>query len=214
MNPEIVAKFLLEKEITDFRNVDDSEILEYALGERSFENSKFNALIDSSADWASVIAAHIYVDHVLGCFLEEYCVRPRSVSPDSRRLSVADKAAFLHGVGVMSDGALTAINLLNRVRNRFAHRLDFEVTEEQLAEYRSALYSSFGQRFYDRDEFKGTDGGKLGLKMLLKLLVIFVEEERLAYLAHGLHEAKGHARLEHAINVARIALSASRDRTG
>jgi len=181
--------------------------MNFVMAFRSYDIKTFNILIDRSPDWSCIIASHIHLDRVLSCFLEEFCVRPKSVSSGGRRMNALDKAAFLHGVGVLSDGSLHVVNLLNKLRNKFAHELNFEVSDDRVSEYRSTLISEFGDRVYSREEYQKSTDGKLDFKLMLKLSVLFVEEERLAHLKMGLMAEKSRAELEDTIRSVRISNS-------
>ncbi|WP_069298617.1 hypothetical protein [Neptunicoccus sediminis] len=209
MNDDVIQDFLRTKSISCISDVDRDLIVDYAISSRSYDVSGFNNLIDQSPDWASVLVSHIHLDHLLTRFLMEFCVRPKSVSPDVRRMSVLDKCFFLHGVGVLSDGSLSAIKHLNRVRNRFAHQLEFDVPEKFVSEYRAAQISAYGDRVYQREEYRLAEGGQLPFKTMLKLSVLFVEEERLAHLIMGLNAARARADLEEACRFANLQLAKS-----
>lgn len=202
MNPAVVDTFLETLGLENLLNVDRETIIDFAISRRSYDPDKFDKIIDESPDWASVIAAHIHLDHILDAFLEEFCVIPSAISPDKNRMSALDKATFLYGVGVLSEGSMSNIRYQNKMRNRFAHRLEFAVSGRQVAEYRSAMMSSYGDRIRSRDEHKEAVDGTLDIKLLIKFSVIFVEEDRIVHMILGLERAQDDAKLRQQIELA------------
>lgn len=207
MNPNLVDIFLESSHLEDMLQADRKSITDFAMRNRSFDDEKLITLIDESPLWAGIIAAHIHIDHVLGSFLSEYCVRPNAVNPKKRRLAALDKATFLYGVGVLSEGSFSVIRHLNRVRNTFAHSLIFEVPEKEVDEYRSTVTSSYSSRLKERPEYQAADNGKIDFQTLLKISVVFVEEERLAHLIIALRRAHSEADLQDAMSLAQKTLS-------
>lgn len=202
MNPEIIDRFLMAQDHPNILKATDEEIMNFTMSYRSFDWSKFQALLSENADWACVILAHIHLDHVLDVFFFDYCVRPKSISNKNRRLSLIDKTIFLHGVGVLSKETLVSMNKINKMRNKFAHELKFEVSEEELSKHRAEFYSIYGDRLYSRDEYLKSDCKNLSLKTLLKLAVAFLEEERLAFILMGMRNARAQEDLADAMRTA------------
>ncbi|SEN61817.1 hypothetical protein SAMN05216227_101875 [Pseudorhodobacter antarcticus] len=185
---------------------DSEAIVKFAMGHRSYEIDKFDELVLKSPNWACAIAAHIHLDHVLDVFLEDFCVRPKAVRSGAKRMSSLDKATLLYGVGVLSEGSFASISNLNRLRNKFAHELNFDISDAKVDEYRGNLMSAYGDRVRSRTEYFEAVGGRIEFKLMLQLSVLFVEEERLAHLIHGLRFAQSQADLADAMLVARNTL--------
>lgn len=209
MNPELVNVFLKHSKLDNILEADPNSFTEFAMEHRSYDPTEFSSLIDDNPLWSCVIVAHIHIDHVLDTFLNEFCIRPEVINPQKHRLTVLDKSVFLHSVGVLSKGSLTAIKKLNSIRNKFAHKLHFEVSHKEQIGYRSVFTSSYQSRLTERPEFKEAERNEIDLKTLLKLSVVFVEEERLASLIGSLRRAQSELDLKDAMAVAQRTLSGS-----
>ena len=206
MNPELVEGLLKASGANSILEVNSVIISDFVMESRSYDVSKFSDMIDNCPQWAAFVATHIYVDHVLDTFLNAYCARPEAVNPSKRRMSVLDKSSFLYGVGVLSEGTHSSLKKVNSIRNKFAHELSFEVTTKEISEYRSAFTSCYPERLRSRKEYLNASEGKVELKILLKLAVLFLEEERLAFMISTLRRARSEAELQEVLALAQRSL--------
>jgi hypothetical protein len=86
-----------------------------------------------------VLKGHLRIEQLL---LHQIAECPRLVSPerlDLDRLTFPHKLALAVAVGGVPPGDEPSFLAYNRLRNRVAHRLDFDVTTEQVSELRAGL---------------------------------------------------------------------------
>lgn len=75
-----------------------------------------------------ILRAHLFVEHFLTAFLQKK--NPALGDLDSARLSFAQKLALLPASGTSVSYLVPGIRQLNKVRNRLAHSLQAQVTED------------------------------------------------------------------------------------
>lgn len=82
-----------------------------------------------------ILRAHIFVEHFLAVYLQKK--NPGLGDVDSARLSFAQKLALLPPSGTTISYLIPGIQHLNKVRNRLAHTLQAQVSEEDRAVFLS-----------------------------------------------------------------------------
>jgi DNA protecting protein DprA len=85
-------------------------------------------------DIGAVVRAHIYAEYRLGVLLRK---RLGAESYDDRPL--ADKINLAYSKQVIDADGATTLRALNRLRNAFAHQLDYEITPDRLQKFVSEL---------------------------------------------------------------------------
>lgn len=75
-----------------------------------------------------ILRAHLFVEHFLASYLQKW--NPGLGDLDSARLSFAQKLALLPPSGTTISYLIPGIRHLNKVRNRLAHTLQAQVSEE------------------------------------------------------------------------------------
>lgn len=75
-----------------------------------------------------ILRAHLFVEHYLGEYLAE--ANPRLGDLSETRVTFAQKVALLDASNPDIAVILPGIKRLNKIRNRLAHNLDTQVTEE------------------------------------------------------------------------------------
>ncbi len=95
----------------------------------SFDISEFIDRISAGEDWAKLIVAHIYLDHIITEVLSEHLDYPESYFNGYR--SFSEKLSLCQASGYFRNEFGVLLKALNNVRNRFAHKLIFRVSDEE-----------------------------------------------------------------------------------
>jgi hypothetical protein len=102
---------------------------------------------------ALIIRAHLYVEAILIRKIEAALVKRERF--DCANLTFPNKVKLAVAIGRIDDADRAALIALNGLRNRFAHRLDTQLQEQDELE----LYSSLSKRQSKFvDELRNTDG--------------------------------------------------------
>lgn len=133
----------------------------------SFDLVRLVARVHSEDAAQAFLQAHLYLDHVVSLLLTEAVPAPRYLQLD--RTGFAQKLQLVAAMGLLPPSLFAAIRVINSIRNRIAHKLDYGVTAEDEAKLRSALPSSMNNE---------DDGSPVALAELLRLLVVMVDLER------------------------------------
>ncbi|MDM9627838.1 hypothetical protein QTL95_18260 [Rhizobium sp. S152] len=135
----------------------------------SFDVVALTDRLQAVEDWAKLVAAHIYLDHVLTQTL-------RDTIPDidgylgGGHKTFADKLALCRAHGLVDEDFASTLRAINKARNQFAHRLDFDVTDELKVQ----LFSPFSPM---RD--KGDVLEEEGFGNFLFTVIMLLEFERI-----------------------------------
>ena len=85
------------------------------------------------------------------------------------RMGFSQKLQIVAAIGLLSVGYLAPVKVINGIRNKIAHKLDYVVTVEDEKKLRSTLPKGVG-----RDE----DGSPIELRELLCLITVIMDLER------------------------------------
>jgi len=106
------------------------ELLLRSIGDNpSFDISTFIDRISVSEDWAKLIVAHIYLDHIITAVLNEHLDHPEAYFNAHR--SFAEKLGLCQALGFFRDEFGSVLKAVNALRNKFAHKLVFEVSDDE-----------------------------------------------------------------------------------
>lgn len=94
----------------------------------SFDIGEFIDRISVKEDWAKLIVAHIYLDHIITSVLDEHLDHPDSYLKGHRPFS--EKLVLCQALGYFRDEFGAVLTAVNTVRNKFAHKLVFDVSDE------------------------------------------------------------------------------------
>lgn len=83
-----------------------------------------------------VLRAHLYVEHYLTENLQK--ANPRLGPLSKTRVTFSQKVGLLDRTNRSLNEAIPGIERLNAIRNRLAHQLDVNITQEDIAIFRSA----------------------------------------------------------------------------
>ena len=94
----------------------------------SFDLKRFVSRIDACDTWQKLLQAHLYLDHVVSKALNDALVCPSAIL--TSRMGFAQKASLIEALGILPAEILIPIRAINRLRNKAAHELDFEISED------------------------------------------------------------------------------------
>jgi len=99
-------------------------------------NDAFYRVLEGEDDLGMVIRAHIHIEHELREFILAAAPRPTEVKFSDYDFTSTLKLALTLGLNPEFKAALTALGTL---RNKFAHRLDMKLTEQEAKQIYQAL---------------------------------------------------------------------------
>ncbi|MBO9198140.1 hypothetical protein J5277_28840 [Rhizobium sp. 16-449-1b] len=135
----------------------------------SFDVVALTDRLQAVEDWAKLVAAHIYLDHILTQTL-------RDTIPDidgylgGGHKTFSDKLALCRAHGLVDDDLASTLRAINKARNQFAHRLDFDVTDELKVQ----LFTQFSPMRDKRDVLEDE-----GFANFLLTVIMLLEFERI-----------------------------------
>ena len=77
-----------------------------------------------------LLTAHLALDHTLSVFLSQQFVAHSAIDVD--RWAFAQKVDLLYSLGLFDKGLLEALRLINKLRNKAAHQLNFKVSSKDV----------------------------------------------------------------------------------
>lgn len=92
----------------------------------SFDMDAFVKLVARGRLWEQVLRSHLYFDHVVTQMLLEGLKNPDAIQ--ARRMGFAQKLDLLDALGLIRKDFLAPLKVINDLRNRLAHRLEFKVS--------------------------------------------------------------------------------------
>jgi hypothetical protein len=76
-----------------------------------------------------LLQAHLYFDHIVTALLHEALANPDAISVG--RLSFVQKLQVVQALALVPDELIAPIEFVNSLRNKIAHRLDFELGDQE-----------------------------------------------------------------------------------
>jgi hypothetical protein len=131
--------------------------------------SRLGAALKSGENWAVIIHTHLYLDHILTQTLVGALMKPKALQVD--RLSFSQKVAFLDALGLLSDELKPTVLAINKVRNKIAHEIDFNIS----AEDQNRLFSTVSSETKGSFGFNKEDNS---FSMLTRVAIGLAETER------------------------------------
>ncbi|MGH7024557.1 MAG: hypothetical protein ACREEB_13360 [Caulobacteraceae bacterium] len=113
------------------------------------------------------IHAHLYIDHVVTQMVSEAVPFPRHLQLD--RAGFTQKLQLVAALGLLSPSFLAPIRVINAIRNKIAHKLDYVVTPDDETKLRSAIPKGAG---------RAEDGSLTPLPELLRLVTVIIDLQR------------------------------------
>ena len=115
--------------MTDVKSSIEYRIVDLIGDKASFDIAEFLQRMTEGYDWIKLIVTHIYLDHIVTETLKDQLPDPAAYlkghKPFIDKLNICQALGYFEGE---FGGLLKAVNT---ARNRFAHKLIFDVTEEE-----------------------------------------------------------------------------------
>jgi hypothetical protein len=113
------------------------------------------------------IQTHLYLDHVVSRLLYESVPFPRHLQLD--RTGFSQKLQLVAAMGLLHPMHIPPIKVVNAIRNKIAHQLDYVVKPADETKLRSSFPKGF-----DKEE----NGNLTSLAGILRLLAVIIDVER------------------------------------
>ncbi|MDH7807847.1 MULTISPECIES: hypothetical protein [unclassified Rhizobium] len=115
--------------MTNNRKIQASEKALKFIGDNpSFDISEFIDRISISDDWAKIVVAHIYLDHIVTEILKDKFENPGNYLEGK---GFSEKLALCKAFGYFDDKFGNVLRAINKSRNKFAHKLVFIVSDQE-----------------------------------------------------------------------------------
>ncbi|QCI97020.1 hypothetical protein [Agrobacterium larrymoorei] len=139
----------------------------------SFDIAEFIDRISIKEDWAKIVVAHIYLDHIVTSLLKSKLPHPDEYL-DKRGFS--EKLVLSQSMGYLRGDFGIVLRKINTSRNKFAHELSFDVSDAEKRDLFRTLTT-------ERPISDVTQAG--GFEEFLITVVIFAEVSRVAEQRRG-----------------------------
>lgn len=157
----------------------------------SFDVDVFDKRLSLGEHWHKLLQAHLYFDHIVTLMLREALKEPGAIRLG--RMSFVQKLELACAMGLLTKEIAAAIDFVNRIRNKIAHQLDYEVSEKDVLDLKNCTPTYVREALRDWVEAKGRT---LDLGHILKALVIQTEIFRQRNEYGRLVEKKAQIRLQ------------------
>lgn len=94
----------------------------------SFDVLEFIERLEVNADWAKLMVAHIYLDHILELYIKDHLPRA-DVYLSSGHRGFSEKLSLCVAHGFLDDEESSVLKSINSCRNKFAHQLIFNISD-------------------------------------------------------------------------------------
>lgn len=91
-----------------------------------------------------ILRGHLYIEAALARAIEPNLAFPHLL--DIERLAFGQKVGLAAALGFVPEEAVPAFQRLNKIRNRLAHRLDVQVSEQDQQDLRRAMSAAMRRR--------------------------------------------------------------------
>ncbi|KAB1087877.1 hypothetical protein F4V91_16430 [Neorhizobium galegae] len=95
----------------------------------SFDFEQLSKRLQGSEDWAKLVVCHIYLDHIISQTLKDHVPNIDAYFAGGHK-SFSDKLALCQAHNLIDDEIAMTLRSINSARNKFAHRLVFDVPDE------------------------------------------------------------------------------------
>lgn len=122
----------------------------------------------ASADLLSAtLKAHMYIERELNLLYEYFF----SESQTFNRLNFASKLKLIYEMGILTKDMFDVINMLNKIRNEFAHKMYFDKNNDSYKKLLDSLSNSFNQLHNIEIKMKEMIYGELSDERKYKILL-------------------------------------------
>jgi len=133
----------------------------------SFDIAAMKKRVPGEDPTTAFVQAHLHLGHVITCLLSENIPNPRHLQLD--RIGFSQKLQLVAALGLLAPFQLAPIKVVNAIRNKVAHKLEYLVTPEDEAKLRSSM-----GKHLTHDE----DGTDSSLQMVLMMLAVMIDLHR------------------------------------
>lgn len=159
----------------------------------SFDLTTLAERLAAAEDWGKLVVAHIYLDHILTQSLRDHVANMDAYFKGGHK-SFADKLALCEAHDLLDADLSSTLTAINSARNKFAHRLVFEVPDD----LKVRLFTGFSPNRVSSDVLgpEGFTDFLFTVVMLLEFARIFglkiaeLEREKASYQSRILQLAK------------------------
>jgi hypothetical protein len=92
-----------------------------------FDLDQYNSRVTGER-WQQLIQSHLYYDHVISTLLTEHLVNPEAIN--ASRMGFAQKLDLIEALGLIPQDEVSAVKVVNKLRNKIAHDLSFQISEK------------------------------------------------------------------------------------
>lgn len=157
----------------------------------SFDVDRFYERIAGGPPWQQLIQAHLYLDHTISLLISDALAKPAAM--DTGRMGFAQKLQLVDGMALLADEVISAIRVINGLRNKIAHDLTFELTPESIRNAINAV-PKFLHEVMKQEA--GRAKGPLTFEEALKVLAVHAEVQRTQHNVNRALSRKAELRLQ------------------
>jgi hypothetical protein len=161
----------------------------------SFDTQRFKERITIGEPWQQLIQAHLYLDHTISLMIADALHKPSAIN--TGRMGFVQKLQLVEGMGLLRDDVISAIRVVNGLRNSIAHDLNFEICDTDVRNVVNAI-PKFLREIMKAE--KGRPKGPLSFVEALTVLTLHSEVERTRHIITRVMNKKGELRLRDVLN--------------
>ena len=94
----------------------------------SFDVLEFIERLEVNADWAKLMVAHIYLDHILALYIKDHLPHAEVYLEGGHR-GFSEKLSLCIAHGFIDNEMSSVLKTINACRNKFAHQLIFSISD-------------------------------------------------------------------------------------
>jgi hypothetical protein len=153
--PNIEPLLILDDDISRMTDQD----IELLCTRFSFDTNKMMGRIDNGEGWSLNIRSHLYVEHIASLFILDNL--PNHASARLPRMTFHQRISLIAAMGLLPKDLTDTIFGLNRIRNKIAHNLDYEINDTDTKDFIKIIPERIITdmvRAYDKSHWVSSDG--------------------------------------------------------
>ncbi|WP_417743762.1 hypothetical protein [Salipiger sp.] len=156
----------------------------------SFDCDKFRSEIKTGERWQQLVQSQIYLEHIVAQILRDAIPFPDEIS--FARMPFGPRLDLARALDLMPSDIVVAARRISRMRNRVAHNLSFEISDDQIRDLENCTPSHLRKAIKE-----GTDRptGPPQFFELLEAIVLMVDIHRQRHLSSLMLRRKSEIRL-------------------
>lgn len=128
----------------------------------------YKFVLEEDSNLLIVLKGHLLIENQIENLLKSALIKPNAL--DFNRLNFPFKLDLLVAIGILSQEDIIAYKRFNSMRNKFAHNIDYEVNEEDIAIIKNTLSAKHLVFFEEEDYVKELEFNK---KLKIIILTLF-----------------------------------------